>query len=48
MIMNSLFNLIFKFFTVIFEFIGLVAGANPCQLYYDEPEVPEELSKLYE
>lgn len=46
--MESLFNLFLKFFTMIFELIGFVAGANPCQLYYDEPEVPEELTKIYE
>lgn len=48
MIMDAFFNLVLKFFTIIFEFIGFVAGANPCALYYDEPEVPDELSKLYE
>ena len=48
MIMEGLFNLFIKFFTMIFEFIGFVAGANPCASYFDEPEVPNELSKLYE
>ena len=47
MIMEGLFNLFIKFFTMIFEFIGFVAGANPCASYFDEPEVPKELSKLY-
>ena len=48
MIMEGLFNLFIKFCTMIFEFIGFVAGANPCASYFDEPEVPKELSKLYE
>ena len=51
MIMEGLFNLFIKFFTMIFEFIGFVAGANPCASYFDEPEVPMNYlnftSKLY-
>lgn len=46
--MEVLVNLFFKFFTFIMEKIGFVAGDNPCNLLFDEPEVPEELSKLYE
>ncbi|AGZ24791.1 cyclic lactone autoinducer peptide AgrD [Staphylococcus warneri] len=46
--MEFLFNFVLNIFTKIFETIGLVAGANPCVMYYDEPEVPEELSKIYE
>ena len=36
-----------KFFTTILEFIG-TAGDSVCASYFDEPEVPEELTKLYE
>ncbi|MEB6613323.1 cyclic lactone autoinducer peptide AgrD [Staphylococcus pasteuri] len=46
--METLVNLFLKFFTSIMEFVGLVAGANPCAGYFDEPEVPDELTKLYE
>ncbi|AXZ22998.1 cyclic lactone autoinducer peptide [Staphylococcus warneri] len=46
--MEFLVNLFFKFFTSILEFVGFVAGANPCAMFYDEPEVPSELTKLYE
>ena len=42
------FNLFIKFFTTILEFIGTVAGDSVCASYFDEPEVPEELTKLYE
>lgn len=46
--METLVNLFLKFFTSIMEFVGLVAGANPCSAYFDEPKVPEELSQLFE
>ncbi|MGC9631176.1 cyclic lactone autoinducer peptide AgrD [Staphylococcus epidermidis] len=45
--MENIFNLFIKFFTTILEFIGTVAG-DVCASYFDEPEVPEELTKLYE
>ncbi|MCD9067309.1 cyclic lactone autoinducer peptide [Staphylococcus pasteuri] len=45
--METLVNLFLKFFTSIMEFVGLVAGANPCAAFYDEPEVPAEITDLY-
>lgn len=45
--MENIFNLFIKFFTTILEFIGTVAGDSVCASYFDEPEVPEELTKLY-
>lgn len=46
--MENIFNLFIKFSTTILEFIGTVAGDSVCASYFDEPEVPEELTKLYE
>ncbi|MBO1198325.1 cyclic lactone autoinducer peptide [Staphylococcus simiae] len=46
--MTTLLNLFFNVFTTIIEKIGTVAGYSTCSLWYDEPEVPEELTKLYE
>ncbi|MBF0814461.1 cyclic lactone autoinducer peptide AgrD [Staphylococcus xylosus] len=43
-IFESLFNLIAKLFTV----IGTIAGAKPCGGWLDEPEVPKEITDLYE
>ncbi|WP_210145941.1 cyclic lactone autoinducer peptide [Staphylococcus sp. GDH8C107P] len=44
----NLLNAFFSFFAKFFELIGTVAGINPCSGWFDEPEVPEELTKLYE
>lgn len=46
--MEFLVNLFFKFFTSIMEYVGFVAGANPCSAYFDEPEVPKELTQQFE
>lgn len=45
--MNFLFNLFLNFFTTVLEKIGILAISAPCIFYYDEPEVPEELTELY-
>jgi AgrD protein len=42
--LNSIFSFVAKFF----EVLGAVSGVNPCGGWLDEPEVPEELTKLYE
>ena len=46
--MEFLVNLFFKFFTSIMEFVGFVAGYSPCTNFFDETEVPSELTKIYE
>ncbi|MBU0439193.1 cyclic lactone autoinducer peptide [Staphylococcus succinus] len=43
-IFESILNLVAKFFTL----LGTVAGAKPCGGWLDEPEVPSEITKLYE
>ncbi|ANK36834.1 cyclic lactone autoinducer peptide AgrD [Staphylococcus equorum] len=43
-IFESIFSIIAKFFTV----LGAVAGARPCYGYFDETEVPKEITELYE
>ena len=48
MIMEGLFNLFIKFFTMIFEFIGFVAEQIHALLISMNLRVPKELSKLYE
>lgn len=46
--MTTLINLFFSLFTSIIEKIGTVATYSLCTFWYDEPQVPEELTKLYE
>ncbi|MFU0769229.1 cyclic lactone autoinducer peptide AgrD [Staphylococcus pasteuri] len=46
--METLVNLFLKFFTSIMEFVGFVAGYSPCANFFDEPEVPKELTQIYE
>ncbi|KKI52616.1 MAG: cyclic lactone autoinducer peptide [Staphylococcus equorum] len=43
-IFESIFSLIAKFFST----LGAVAGLSPCGGYFDEPEVPKEITDLYE
>ena len=43
----DILNSIFSFFAKFFEVLGAVSGVNPCSGWFDEPEVPEELTKLY-
>ncbi|MGO3050822.1 cyclic lactone autoinducer peptide [Staphylococcus casei] len=43
-IFESILNLFAKFFSV----LGVMAGAKPCGGFFDEPEVPSEITKLYE
>ncbi|PTJ80937.1 cyclic lactone autoinducer peptide [Staphylococcus succinus] len=43
-ILESLLTLITKFFSV----LGATAGALPCGGFFDEPEVPSEITKLHE
>jgi AgrD protein len=42
--LNSIISFVAKFF----EVLGAASGVNPCGGWLDEPEVPEELTKLYE
>ncbi|EHJ07216.1 cyclic lactone autoinducer peptide AgrD [Staphylococcus simiae] len=46
--MATLINLFLNLFTFIIERVGNVAAYSLCSLWYDEPEVPEELTKLHE
>ncbi|PTF02508.1 cyclic lactone autoinducer peptide [Staphylococcus devriesei] len=39
-------DLFFKFFAAILETLGNVAAYKPCFGYFDEVEVPEELTNL--
>ncbi|PTE94517.1 cyclic lactone autoinducer peptide [Staphylococcus equorum] len=43
-IFESIFSIIAKFFST----LGAVAGARPCYGYFDETEVPKEITELYE
>ncbi|WP_432724700.1 cyclic lactone autoinducer peptide AgrD [Staphylococcus equorum] len=43
-IFESIFSLIAKFFST----LGAAAGLRPCGGYFDEPEVPKEITDLYE
>ncbi|UEX90748.1 cyclic lactone autoinducer peptide AgrD [Staphylococcus ratti] len=40
-ILEAIFNL----FTSFFKSLGTFASINPCTGFFDEPEVPQELSK---
>lgn len=42
--MTVLLNLIIKLFTFLIQSIGTIASFTPCTTYFDEPEVPEELT----
>ena len=41
-------NLFTKFFSKILELVGSVATIKTCVLYFDEPEVPKELTELHD
>ncbi|MEB7754757.1 cyclic lactone autoinducer peptide AgrD [Staphylococcus pseudoxylosus] len=43
-IFESILSFIAKFFAV----IGAISGMKPCSGFVDEPEVPKELTNLYE
>lgn len=43
-IFESVLNFIAKFFAL----IGTISGIRPCSGYVDEPDVPKELTDLYE
>ena len=42
--MTVLVDLIIKLFTFLLQSIGTIASFTPCTTYFDEPEVPEELT----
>ena len=42
--MTVLFDLFIKFFSFLLESVGTIASYTPCTTYFDEPEVPEELT----
>ncbi|PHK48691.1 cyclic lactone autoinducer peptide AgrD [Staphylococcus edaphicus] len=44
----NIFETIFTFIAKFFAVIGAMSGVRPCTAYADEPEIPEELTKLYE
>ncbi|WP_317955905.1 cyclic lactone autoinducer peptide [Staphylococcus haemolyticus] len=44
--MTLLFDLFIKFFSFLLESVGTLASYTPCATYFDEPEVPEELTNL--
>ena len=46
--MNLLGGLFLKLFSNFMAVIGNAAKYNPCASYLDEPQVPEELTKLDE
>lgn len=39
-------DLFIKLFTFVLETVGTLASYTPCATYFDEPEVPEELTNL--
>ncbi|HLR18644.1 MAG TPA: cyclic lactone autoinducer peptide [Staphylococcus sp.] len=43
-----MFEAIINLITKIFSMLGTIAAINPCVGYFDEPEVPKEISDLYE
>ncbi|MEB6243638.1 cyclic lactone autoinducer peptide AgrD [Staphylococcus gallinarum] len=42
-ILDSLLNLATKFFSA----LGAAVGARPCGGFFDEPEVPAEITELH-
>ena len=44
--MTLITSLVIKLFTIILETIGTIATYTPCASYFDEPEVPDELTKI--
>lgn len=44
----NIFSSILTIFAKFFAFIGAISTVNPCGGYVDEPEVPKELTNLYE
>ncbi|MFH4903399.1 cyclic lactone autoinducer peptide AgrD [Staphylococcus cohnii] len=42
-IFESIVNLFVKFFSV----LGAVSGGKVCSAFFDEPEVPKEITDLY-
>ncbi|MFS4465751.1 cyclic lactone autoinducer peptide AgrD [Staphylococcus haemolyticus] len=46
--MNFLTILFAKVFSFIFGLVGTFSVQDVCSLYFDEPEVPEELRNLSE
>ncbi|MCI2774921.1 cyclic lactone autoinducer peptide AgrD [Staphylococcus petrasii] len=44
--MTFITNLFIKLFSIVLETIGNIATISTCATYFDEPEVPEELTNL--
>ncbi|RIM75235.1 cyclic lactone autoinducer peptide [Staphylococcus xylosus] len=44
----NIFTSILTIFVKFFSFIGTISSVRPCGGFVDEPEVPKELTKLYE
>ncbi|BGE81971.1 AgrD protein [Staphylococcus petrasii] len=44
--MTFITNLFIKFFAFVLETVGTLASHTACATYFDEPEVPEELTNL--
>ncbi|MBM2659445.1 cyclic lactone autoinducer peptide AgrD [Staphylococcus pseudoxylosus] len=44
----NIFTAILTIFAKFFTLIGAISSVNPCAGYVDEPEIPKELTNLYE
>ncbi|AUJ52858.1 cyclic lactone autoinducer peptide [Staphylococcus hominis] len=44
--MTFITDLFIKLFSLILETVGTLASYSPCATYFDEPEVPKELTNL--
>ena len=44
--MTFITQLFIKLFSLILETVGTLASYSPCATYFDEPEVPQELTDL--
>ncbi|KRG08803.1 cyclic lactone autoinducer peptide AgrD [Staphylococcus sp. NAM3COL9] len=43
-----IYEVFINLITKIFSALGTIAAINPCMGYFDEPEVPKEISELHE
>lgn len=44
----NIFTAILTIFAKFFTLIGTLSSLSPCTAYVDEPEIPKELTNLYE
>ncbi|ATH59672.1 MULTISPECIES: cyclic lactone autoinducer peptide AgrD [Staphylococcus] len=44
----NIFESFLTFFAKFFATIGAISGVKPCTAFADEPEIPKELTDLYE